>query len=52
MLSGAYPNGVGSVLMEAEKSIHRTQMCVLLKPVFSRHKRDGAQVMGVNWCKG
>ena len=44
MLSGAYPDRVGSAFKEARKSIHRTQMCMPLKPVFSRHKRDGVQI--------
>lgn len=35
---------VGSASCEDEKKIHRTQMCIPLKPVFSRHKRDGVQI--------
>ncbi len=47
--SGAYLERVGSVFREVGKSIHRTQICMPLKPVFSRHKRDGVQITDVNW---
>lgn len=36
--------GISSAFDEVGEKIHRTQMCIPLKPVFSRHKRDRVQI--------